>query len=170
MTQAPLDSKKLSTTDAEDASREEEFQPWSAEQAQAWRQSQPVISVWRVLAAQMLVAVLLAGVFAVWLKSRAVGLSWMYGALTVVLPAALFARGMTSRAASLNAMTAAMSFAVWQGVKWVLAVLLLVLAPRVLPELSWPALLAGLIVTMKVYWLALIWGKPKSVSQSKTAL
>jgi ATP synthase protein I len=170
MTQAPLDSKKLSTTDAEDASREEEFQPWSAEQAQAWRQSQPVISVWRVLAAQMLVAVLLAGVFAVWLKSRAVGLSWMYGALTVVLPAALFARGLTSRAASLNAMTAAMSFAVWQGVKWVLAVLLLVLAPRVLPELSWPALLAGLIVTMKVYWLALIWGKPKSASQSKTAL
>ncbi len=150
MTQAPLDSKKLSTTDAEDASREEEFQPWSAEQAQAWRQSQPVFSVWRVLAAQMLVAVLLAGVFAVWLKSRAVGLSWMYGALTVVLPAALFARGLTSRAASLNALTAAMSFAVWQGVKWVLAVLLLVLAPRVLPELSWPALLAGLIVTMKV--------------------
>ena len=170
MTQAPLDSKKLSTTDAEDASREEEFQPWSAEQAQAWRQSQPVFSVWRVLAAQMLVAVLLAGVFAVWLKSRAVGLSWMYGALTVVIPAALFARGLTSRAASLNAMTAAMSFAVWQGVKWVLAVLLLVLAPRVLPELSWPALLAGLIVTMKVYWLALIWGKPKSASQSKTAL
>jgi len=170
MTQAPLDSKKLSTTDAEDASREEEFQPWSAEQAQAWRQSQPVFSVWRVLAAQMLVAVLLAGVFAVWLKSRAVGLSWMYGALTVILPAALFARGLTSRAASLNAMTAAMSFAVWQGVKWVLAVLLLVLAPRVLPELSWPALLAGLIVTMKVYWLALIWGKPKSASQSKTAL
>ena len=170
MTQAPLDSKKLSTTDAEDASREEEFQPWSAEQAQAWRQSQPVFSVWRVLAAQMLVAVLLAGVFAVWLKNRAVGLSWMYGALTVVLPAALFARGLTSRAASLNAMTAAMSFAVWQGVKWVLAVLLLVLAPRVLPELSWPALLAGLIVTMKVYWLALIWGKPKSASQSKTAL
>ena len=170
MTQAPLDSKKLSTTDAEDASREEEFQPWSAEQVQAWRQSQPVFSVWRVLAAQMLVAVLLAGVFAVWLKSRAVGLSWMYGALTVILPAALFARGLTSRAASLNAMTAAMSFAVWQGVKWVLAVLLLVLAPRVLPELSWPALLAGLIVTMKVYWLALIWGKPKSASQSKTAL
>ena len=170
MTQAPLDSKKLSTTDAEDASREEEFQPWSAEQAQAWRQSQPVISVWRVLAAQMLVAVLLAGVFAVWLKSWAVGLSWMYGALTVVLPAALFARGMTSRAASLNAMTAAMSFAVWQGVKWVLAVLLLVLAPRVLPELSWPALLAGLIVTMKVYWLALMWGKPKSAAESQTAL
>ena len=170
MTQAPLDSKKLSTTDAEDASREEEFQPWSAEQAQAWRQSQPVFSVWRVLAAQMLVAVLLAGVFAVWLKNRAVGLSWMYGALTVVLPAALFARGLTSRAASLNALTATMSFAAWQGVKWVLAVLLLVLAPRTLPELSWPALLAGLIVTMKVYWLALIWGKPKSVSQSKTAL
>jgi ATP synthase protein I len=67
-------------------------------------------------------------------------------------------------------MTAAMSFAAWQGVKWVLAVLLLVLAPRLLPELSWPALLAGLIVTMKVYWLALIWDKPKSVGATDTAL
>jgi ATP synthase protein I len=97
-------------------------------------------------------------------------LSWMYGALTVVIPAALFARGMTSPAASLNAMTAAMSFATWQGVKWVLAVLLMVLAPRTLPELSWPALLAGLIVTMKVYWLALVWGKPRVAPKHSTPL
>jgi len=31
-------------------------------------------------------------------------------------------------------------------------------------------MLAGLMVTMKVYWLALVWGKPKSSSESKTAL
>ena len=170
MTKAPLDSKKDSTTVLEDGAQEAEFQPWSAEQAQVWRQSQPVLSVWRVLAAQMLVAVLIASALALWFKSGAVWLSWMYGAMTVVLPAALFARGLTSRAASLNAMTAAMSFAAWQGVKWVLAVLLLVLAPRTLPELSWPALLAGLVVTMKVYWLALIWGKPKSTSDLNTTL
>ena len=170
MTKALSDSKKHSSTDVEDGAQEAEFQAWSADQAQAWRQSQPVLSVWRVLAVQILVAVLIASVLALWLKSEAVWLSWMYGALTVVLPAALFARGLTSRAASLNAMTAAMSFAAWQGVKWVLAVLLLVLAPRALPELSWPALLAGLIVTMKVYWLALIWGKPKSAPESKAAL
>ena len=169
MTKAPSSSKIHSFTDVEDGSQEAEFQPWSAEQAQAWRQTQPVLSVWRVLVVQMLVAALLATLIAFWFRSGTLWLSWMYGALTVVVPAALFARGLTSRAASLNAMTASMSFAVWQGVKWVLAVLLLVLAPRMLPELSWPALLAGLIVTMKVYWLALIWGKPKSASESKTA-
>jgi ATP synthase protein I len=170
MTKAPLDRKKHSSTDVGDGAREEQFQPLSAEQAQLWRQSQPLLSVWRVLAAQTLTAVLLATVFALWFGSGTIWLSWMYGAFTVVIPAALFARGLTSQAASLNAMTAAMSFAVWQGVKWVLAVLLLVLAPRVFPELSWPAVLAGLIVTMKVYWLALIWDKPKTASESKTAL
>ncbi len=170
MTQLPSSREKPTFTDVEPEGQEPKFQPWSAEQAQAWRQSQPAISVWRVLAAQMLVAVLLSSVVALWFRSGSLGLSWMYGAMTVVVPAALFARGLTSPAASLNAMTAAMSFAAWQGVKWVLAVLLLVLAPRVLPELSWPALLAGLVVTMKVYWLALIWGKPTSASQPDTAL
>lgn len=169
-TDSSLASKTHSSADGDDVLQEQEFQPWSAQQAQAWRQSQPAMSVWRVLAAQMLVAVLLSTTVALWFTSVSLGLSWLYGALTVVVPAALFARGLTSPAASLNAMTAAMSFAAWQGVKWVLAVLLLVLAPRLLPELSWPALLAGLIVTMKVYWLALIWGKPKSAPESQTAL
>ena len=118
----------------------------------------------------MLVAVLCATALALWFHNGMLWLSWMYGALTVVIPAALFARGMTSPAASLNAMTAAMSFATWQGVKWVLAVLLMVLAPRTLPELSWPALLAGLIVTMKVYWLALVWGKPRVAPKHSTPL
>jgi ATP synthase protein I len=94
----------------------------------------------------------------------------MYGAMTVVVPAALFARGLTSRTASVNAMTAALGLMVWQGVKWMMAVMFLVLAPRIVPELSWPAMLAGLVVTMKVYWLALIWGKPKSTIDLNTTL
>ncbi len=88
----------------------------------------------------------------------------MYGALAVIVPAALFARGLTSSAASVNAMTAAVGFAVWQGVKLVLTVLLLALAPRVLNEVSWPALLAGMLLAMKVYWLALAWGKPRQAT------
>jgi ATP synthase protein I len=61
-------------------------------------------------------------------------------------------------------MTAAVGFAVWQGVKLVLTVLLLALAPRVLSEVSWPALLAGMLLAMKVYWLALAWGKPRQAT------
>jgi len=170
MTKASLDGKKHSITEVEDVAQEAEFQPWSAQQAQAWRQNQPVLSVWRVLAAQLLVAVLSASVVGLWLQSGALWLSWVYGAMTVIIPGALFARGLTSPVASLNAMSAAMSFAAWQGVKWVFAVLFLVLAPRLVPELSWPALLAGLIVTMKVYWLALIWGRPRSAPKHSTPL
>jgi len=48
--------------------------------------------------------------------------------------------------------------------------LLMVLAPRLIEDLSWPALLAGLIVTMKVYWLALIWGKSPAKPSRSTRL
>jgi len=170
MTKAPLDSKNHSTADVEDESQEAEFQPWSAEQAHAWRQGHPAFSVWRVLAAQVLVALVFATAVAFWFAGGSIWLSWMYGAMTVVVPAALFARGLTSRTASLNAMAAALGLMVWQGVKWMMAVLFLVLAPRIVPELSWPAMLAGLVVTMKVYWLALIWGKPKSTIDLNTTL
>jgi ATP synthase protein I len=170
MTNASSGSKPHPMSDADEALEELEHKPWSAEQAQAWRQSQPVQSVWRVLLVQLVVAVSGALLAGGWFHSGAIGLSWMYGALTVILPAALFARGMTSPVASLNAMSAALGFMVWQAVKWVFAVLLLVLAPRWVPDLSWPALLAGLIVTMKVYWLALIWGKSRPAAHSHTAL
>jgi ATP synthase protein I len=143
---------------------EEEFQPLTAEEAQAWRERHTSISVWWVLGAQLALAAVLAMLVS-WLWGFAsVGISVMYGALAVIVPAALFARGLTSSAASVNAMTAAVGFAVWQGVKLVLTVLLLALAPRVLNEVSWPALLAGMLLAMKVYWLALAWGKPRQAT------
>ena len=143
---------------------EEEFQPLTAEEAQAWRQRHTSLSVWWVLGAQLALSAVLA-MLGSWLWGFAsIGISVMYGALAVIVPAALFARGLTSSAASVNAMTAAVGFAVWQGVKLVLTVLLLALAPRVLNEVSWPALLAGMLLAMKVYWLALAWGKPRQAT------
>jgi ATP synthase protein I len=151
-------------------SQEEEFHTLSAEEAQAWRQSQPKLSVWWVLVVQLLAALVLAAAVFLWFGRWSLFVSLIFGALSVVLPAALFARGLKSPAASVNAFTATLSFAVWQGVKMALTVLLMVLAPRVIEDLSWPALLAGLIVTMKVYWLALIWGKPPAKSNLSTPL
>ena len=160
------------TANPQDVQAHQEVQspPWTAEQAQRWRQSHPSFSVWRVLMAQVLVAVFFATAVALWFEGSSLWLSWMYGAMTVVVPAALFARGLTSRTASVNAMTAALGLMVWQGVKWMVAVMFLVLAPRIVPEIIWPAMLAGLVVTMKVYWLALIWGKPKSTTHPNTTL
>jgi ATP synthase protein I len=149
---------------------EDEFHPLTAEEAQAWRERHASLSVWWVLGAQLALAAVLA-MLGSWIWGFAsVGISMMYGSLAVVVPAALFARGLTSSAASVNAMTAAVGFAVWQGVKLVLTVLLLALAPRVLSEVSWPALLAGMLLAMKVYWLALAWGKPKTSDTAKLIL
>ncbi len=164
---ASLVAKKSTHTAVEATSlvdEAEEFHPMTAQEAQAWRASQPTLSVWRVVGVQLMLALVLA-LSASWIWGRSsVAFSLMYGAFAVVVPSALFARGMTSRLASVNAVSAAMSFAVWQGVKMVLTVLLLVLAPRVLNDVSWPALLAGLLLTMKVYWLALAWGKPRQAT------
>ncbi len=142
----------------------DDFRPMTAQEAQAWRERQPTLSVWWVVGVQLALALVCAGLSLVLGVRPVIAWSLMYGALTVVVPAALFARGMTSQLASANAVSAAMSFAVWQGVKMVLTVLLLALAPRVLNEVSWPALLAGLLLTMKVYWLALAWGKPNQAT------
>ena len=164
---ASLVAKKNAQTAGEATSQVdevEEFHSMTAQEAQAWRARHPTLSVWWVVGVQLMLAVLLA-VSAAWIWGRSsIAFSLMYGALAVVLPSALFARGMTSRLASVNAVSAALSFAVWQGVKMVLTVLLLVLAPRVLNDVSWPALLAGLLLTMKVYWLALAWGKPRQAT------
>jgi ATP synthase protein I len=131
------------------------FEPLTAEQAQALRKQLPLLSVWRVVLAQALVGLLLAMVVW-WVTARMSAVySAMYGAMAVILPAALFARGLTSRMASINVGAAVFGFFLWEMVKIGLTVAMLFAAPRLVNDLSWPAMLVGLVVTMKVYWVAL---------------
>jgi ATP synthase protein I len=136
---------------------DEEFTPLTAEQVQALRRAQPLLSIWRVVAAQLLVGLLVA--LAAWgmTDKTSVGVSAGYGALAVVIPAAFFARGLTSRLNSLHAGAAVLGFFVWEAVKIALTVAMLGVSTWVIDELSWPAMLVGLVVTMKVYWVALAW-------------
>ena len=135
----------------------EEFTPLTAQQVQDLRRIQPLLSVWRVVSAQIGVGLLVALVSWGVSGKTSVGVSAGYGALAVVIPAALFARGLTRRMNSLHAGAAVLGFFVWEVVKIALTVAMLALAPRVIDELSWPAMLVGLVVTMKVYWVALAW-------------
>lgn len=146
---------------------ESEFKPLTADEARQLRERQPLVSPWRVVAAQIMVGTLLA--FAGWLVTGRANVGWSigYGALAVALPAALFARGLTSRVASANAGSAVAGFFLWEMVKIGLTVAMLFAAPRLVAALSWPAMLVGLIVTMKVYWLVLLFGKQFQV-KSKT--
>jgi ATP synthase protein I len=134
---------------------QETFEPLTAEQVAELRKHQPLLSVWRVVGVQAVLGLLVAAL--VWCVSErmAAVYSAVYGALAVILPAALFARGLTSRVASVNVGSAVFGFFLWEMVKIGLTVAMLFAAPRLVGDLSWPAMLAGLIVTMKVYWVAL---------------
>ena len=144
---------RIQLEDQENA--QDDFQPLTAEQARELRKRQPLLSVWRVVVAQALIGFLLAVV--VWFVTGRVAAvcSVVYGALAVIVPAALFARGLTSRVASVNAGAAVFGFFLWEMVKIGLTVAMLFAAPRLVNGLSWPAMLVGLVVTMKVYWVAL---------------
>lgn len=133
------------------------FKALTQQEAQALRDRQPPVSPWRVVLSQAVVGVVVAALAWLVTGERPVGLSALYGAAVAVVPAALMARGMTSRLSSLSPGTSAVSFMLWEVVKIGVSVLMLMLAPRLVQPLSWPALLVALAVCIKVYWFALLW-------------
>jgi ATP synthase protein I len=147
-----------SGSNADDAA-EDDFKPLTREQAQQWRSEQPALSVSKVLVWQALFALGLAGLAAALTSDLVVVKSVLYGAAAVVLPSALMAWGVTSSAVARRvsgvAQASLLNFFVWEGIKLVLVLLLLVLAPVVLDAVNWLALVAGLVVVLKVYGLVL---------------
>jgi ATP synthase protein I len=148
-----------------DDTSEDTFKPLTAQEAQALRKQNPPISPWRVLAVQGLVGVLVAAI--AWALTGKPGAAWSaaYGALAVIIPGAVFARGLTSRLTSVNAGAAMLGFFFWEAIKIALTVAMLVAAPKVVENLSWPALLVGLVITMKAVWVTLLM---RSKGQSKS--
>ena len=146
---------ELSDTKANGA-EDENFKPLTHEEALKLRNESPAVSPWVVLVGQMLVGCLVA--CAAWALTGKQNAGWsaLYGALAVVIPGALFARGLMSQFSSLNAVTAGFGFFVWEAMKISLSVGMLFVAPRLVADLDWLAMLIGLIVTLKVYWLALL--------------
>ena len=139
-----------------DESEELEFKRLSAEEAQALRELHPSVSPWRIVRLQLVVGVLVA--LAAWGFTGKSSMGWSagYGALAVVIPAVLFARGLMSQFSSINAATAGFGFFVWEAVKIAASVGMLFAAPQLVADLDWLAMLIGLIVTLKVYWVALL--------------
>lgn len=124
------------------------------------------MSPWKVLAWQLVAGVLVAcAAFALTGKQSA-GWSAFYGALAVVIPAALMARGMKRGLAAGSAGAAMAGFFFWEAVKIVLTVAMLFAAPRLIASLSWLALVAGFVVTMKVVWVLFLF-RPKRFASDK---
>ena len=143
--------------DERDEASTASFKALTQQEAQALRDRQPPVSPWRVVLSQAVVGVVVAALAWLVTGERPVGLSALYGAAVAVVPGALMARGMTSRLSSMSPGTSAVSFMLWEVVKIAVSVLMLMLAPTLLQPLSWPALLVGLVVCIKVYWVALMW-------------
>ena len=134
----------------------EEREPLTRAEAEKLRRASPALSPWSVVTGQLLVGLLVA--LTAWLVTgqKNVGWSAFYGALTVVIPAALMARGLSSKLFLINPGAAVAGFFLWEMVKIGLTIAMLFTAPRWVPDLSWPAMLVGLVVTMKVVWLLLL--------------
>ena len=140
-----------------DAPQAEAGRPLSAAQAQALRATLPMLAPWRVVLAQVLAGTVTA-LLALAVTGRATVMwSALYGAAAVIVPAAMMARGLARPLPPGVPALGAVRLMVWEAVKLMLTVILLALAPRMVVGLSWPALLVGMVMCLKVYWLALLW-------------
>jgi len=126
--------------------------PWTVEKASQWRAANPLLPVWWIVAGQVGVGLLAAVAAGAWSGKPSVGWSLGYGVFSVALPAAVFARALGRGRGAGGA-----GFLVWEFVKVGLTIILLAAAPRLVPALSWLALLAGMVVATKMYWVALAW-------------
>lgn len=146
-----------SREDAESADDglEPDFKPLTPVQAEAWRQRNPVTSPWRVLGLQLLVGLAVAVLTGVVSGQLRLAASVAWGVVSVVVPGVVFARALARQMRLKQAGAALAGLFVWELVKIVLTVALLLVAPQVVAGLSWLALVAGFVVTMKVYWLAM---------------
>ena len=127
----------------------------TAAEAQELRARSPSISPWRVVAAQALAGLVCVAV--VWGLTQRSSAAWsaLYGAAATVIPSALMARGMTR--GTKGAVASAAGFMFWEMLKLGVAIAMLVIAAKVVPNLSWPALLVAMVVCIKVNWVALLW-------------
>lgn len=139
------------------------FRKLTREEAEALRIRHPLLSPWRVIATQAGLGLVIAALAWLVTGSREGAVSALYGAAVVVLPGALMARGTTSPMSRLSPVTSAASVLFWSMLKMGASVLMLLLAPKLVQPLNWPALLVGLVLCMQVYWLALLWrGRSKN--------
>jgi ATP synthase protein I len=142
--------------DHADEDGQDDFKRLTREEAQALRAELPQISVWWLIASQAAVGLLIAlGLRLVFGDMR---LFWsaLYGAATVLAQAVMMAIGM-ARLSNVNANVTAFNFMFWELLKIGVALAMMASATRIVPDLSWLAMLVTMVVCMKMNWLALLW-------------
>jgi len=155
---APQTEKHGVNAELADEGPESEFKPLTVEEAQAWRQNNPQTSPWRVLYLQVGVGVLMVLLTGLVTRDGSLLASVAWGCVAVVIPAVVFVRALSRQMRRTQPGSALAGLFIWELVKIALTVALLLVAPKVISNLSWLALVASFVVTMKVYWLAMALG------------
>jgi ATP synthase protein I len=151
-----------------DLEEEPPVKPLTADEARRLREEQPQVSPWWVVAGQVGMGAVAA--LAAWALTgrQNVALSAGYGAMVVAVPTAIFARGIGGRGRRSSPTGAVARVFVWEMVKVALSIVMLVMAPRWIAGLSWPAMLVGLVLALKVYWVALVYSSRRRAPQRET--
>jgi ATP synthase protein I len=132
------------------------------EEAAALARRQPALSPWWVVLSQVGVGTVVAAAIGLVSGSVVAMQSALFGAAVVAVPGALMARGATSPLSSISPLTSTLSMMGWATLKLAASVAMLVLASRIVPGLSWPAMLATLVLCLQTYGFALLWrGRPR---------
>lgn len=140
-----------------DDEREAPIRPLTRVEAADLVARQPVLSPWRVVAAQVVVGLVVAAIVQALTGDRLLVASVLYGAAVVAVPGALMARGATSRLGTISPLLSTVNVMGWATVKIVVSVVMLALASRIVPGLNWPLMLATLVLGMLTYPFALLW-------------
>lgn len=140
----------------------DDFVPLTPEQILAVKAANPVSAPWWVIAGQASVGCIVVGLAAL-LFGSVIAKSVLCGVLAVVVPAAMFVRSLASKFSKSSPGSAVVSFFFWELVKILVTLGMLFAAHRWVVDLSWPAMLAGLAITLKVYWLALAFKRKRQL-------
>ena len=146
MSECPIQTIFGTDDDEQDGQAAE---PLTASQAQAWREKNRPLSASRVLGWQVLAGVSVALAAWGWSESQVAAWSALYGSLSVVLPSAVFSAALAAMPAPRQAASALVRVLGWEFAKLLLCAAMLAVAPSLIEGLSWPAVLVGLIVTLK---------------------
>jgi ATP synthase protein I len=131
-----------------------EIRTLNRDEALLVKASNPVLNPWLVVAWQVVATLLIGFLGLVLTQQKHIVYSMLWGGLCVVIPSGLFARGV-ARGKDFESLRLSLSnFLVWELLKVALTIAMLLMASRVVSDLSWLALVASFMVVTKVYWLA----------------
>lgn len=161
----------------EQAQGNRDEQPWSAEQANAWRAKTHAMSPWLPAAMQAVVAVLLLAGSLVLDLERNIRLSVMWGVFSSLLPSLLCVSGYRITVWMLKdlphgaqTLLGFASILCWELVKLLLSVALLIVASRIVLNVHWLAMLLAFVVVVKAYWLAFLVERLRKLRSAQAVL